>query len=299
MQLNSLVMDIGRVGVWSWAIVTEPAPQVRLAARAVEEMGFGALWYPESIGREAFATASLLLEATERIVVATGIANIWARDATGAANGAQALGEAHPGRFLLGLGVSHAPAVAGRGAVYRRPLQVMEGYLEGMESAVYIGPEPEVPVPVILAALGPRMLRLAAARTGGAHPYFVPVEHTRVAREVLGEGVLLAPEQAVVLDEDPVRARNLARNHLTRYLALENYANNLRRLGWGDEHLTGGGSDDLVDAIVAWGSVAAVAARVQAHFEAGADHVSLQVLSAETSGVPLGALELLAAELVG
>jgi probable F420-dependent oxidoreductase len=292
-------MEMDRIGVWSWGLVTEPASEVRNAARAVEEMGFGSLWFPESIGREAFSTASLVLEAAERIVVATGIANIWARDPMAAANGARALGEAHPGRFLLGLGVSHAPSVAGRGAVYRKPLETMGSYLDGMETAAYFGPEPEVPVPVILAALGPRMLQLAAARTAGAHPYFVPVEHTRFAREVLGEGVFLAPEQAIVLDDDPERARSLARNHMTRYLALDNYANNLRRLGWDDRHLGDGGSDDLVDAIVAWGSIEDVVARIEAHFASGADHVSLQVLNAETPGLPLRDLEALAAVLVG
>lgn len=299
MQLDAPLMDLGRVGVWSWGFVTEPAAETRRAAVALEGMGYGTLWYPESVGREAFTTAAVLLGATERIVVASGIANLWARDATAAANGARALGEAHPGRFLFGLGVSHAPSAAGRGAGYEKPLETMQGYLDGMERAAYVGPEPDPPVPVILAALGPRMLRLAAGRTSGAHPYFVPVEHTRAARPLLGEGRLLAPEQAVVLEQDPAVARAVARGHMARYLALDNYANNLRRMGWRDPDLADGGSDELVDAIVAWGDVEAVAERIEAHLEAGADHVSLQVLRRDTMAPPLPELERLADRLVG
>jgi probable F420-dependent oxidoreductase len=274
-----------------------PAADVRRAAKAIEDMGYGSLWYPESSGREAFAVASLLLEATDRIVVASGIANLWARDAMAMANGALSLGEAHPGRFLLGIGVSHAPSVAARGHDYRRPVQTMARYLDAMEAAPYMGPEPDPPVPAVLAALGPRMLRLSAERTAGAHPYFVPVEHTAMAREALGPGPLLAPEQAVVLETDPSRARSIARNHMARYLALDNYANNLRRLGWTEADLADGGSDALVDAVVAWGDVGAIADRVAAHTDAGADHVSLQVLIEEPQ-MPLDDLDRLAQRLL-
>jgi probable F420-dependent oxidoreductase len=296
MQLDAPLMPLPRIGVWAWWFVTHPAAEVRVAARTIEEMGYGALWYPESSGREAFTTASLLLEATENVVVAPGIANLWARDATAMAAGSEALGEAHPGRFLLGIGVSHAPSVSRRGGTYRRPLRVMQGYLDGMEQATYMGARADPEVPVVLAALGPRMLSLAGQRTAGAHPYFVPVGHTSFAREVLGPGPLLAPEQAVVLETDPDRARSVARQHTARYLALDNYANNLRRLGWSDEDMRNGGSDELVDALVAWGDVAAIAERVAAHFAAGADHVSIQVLS---DGVPLAELETLAPALTG
>lgn len=296
MRLDAPLPPLGRFGVWSWAFVTSPAAEVRAAARAVEDLGYGALWYPESTGREAFAAASLMLEATERIAVASGIANLWARDATAMANGARSLAEAHPGRFVLGVGVSHAPSVARRGGDYRHPLRMMSAYLDGMEDAGYTGPEPTPPVPVLLAALGPRMLGLAGERTAGAHPYFVPVAHTAFARNLLGPGPFLAPEQAVVLDADPDRARALARDHTARYLALDNYSRNLRRLGWADEELREGGSDALVDALVAWGEIGAVSERIAAHLAAGADHVSIQVLS-DGAEFPLGSLERLSSAL--
>ena len=289
-------MALGRVGVWAWPFVTLGAAEVRRAARAIEGMGYGALWFPESTGREAFATASMLLDATDRVVVATGIANMWARDPMAMANGARSIGEDHPGRFLLGIGVSHAPSVASRGGNYHRPIEAMRNYLDAMGQAPYTGPHPDPAVPVILAALGPRMLRLAAEVTAGAHPYFVPVEHTRRARAELGPGPLLAPEQAVILEDSPSRARSMARGHMARYLALDNYANNLRRLGWADKDLADGGSDDLVDAIVAWGDIRAITDRVTEHTEAGADHVSIQVLT-DGSGFALDELELLSSHL--
>jgi probable F420-dependent oxidoreductase len=297
MRLDAALMPLGRIGVWTWAFVTRPAAEVRFAARAIEDMGYAALWYPESTGREAFATASLLLEATERVVVAPGIANLWARDPTAMANGARSLGEAFPGRFLLGVGVSHAPSVARRGGAYQRPLKVMGTYLDGMEQAAYSGPEPDPAVPVVLAALGPQMLRIAGERTAGAHPYFVPVAHTEFARHALGPGPFLAPEQAVVLEADPDTARAIARRHTARYLALDNYSNNLRRLGWDEAHLRDGGSDDLVDAVVAWGDVDVIEERIAAHLVSGADHVSIQVLAPD-DGFALGMLEVLAPRLL-
>jgi len=286
--------DLGAVGVWTWPLVTAPADHVRTAAAAIEDMGYGALWFPESSGREAIALSAMLLGATSTIHVAPGIANIWARDAHAAAGAALALGEAWPGRFTLGLGVSHAPSVARRGWEYHRPLTRMREYLDAMAETNLTGPPPPEPVPVVLAALGPRMLELAAARTGGAHPYFVPVAHTKAARDMMGPDAYLAPEQAVVLEADPERARALARSHTERYLRLDNYRNNLLRLGWSEESLRDGGSDELVDAIVAWGSPDQVAQRVRAHHLAGADHVSIQVLSQDSSRVPVAELETLA-----
>jgi len=297
MRLDSPIMEMGSVGIWAWQFITRPAAEVRSAARAIEEMGYGSLWFPESSGREAFVTSSILLDATERIVVAPGIANLWARDGMAMANGARSLGEAHPGRFLLGVGVSHAPSVARRGAVYDRPFSTMEQYLDAMEASLYSGPEPNPPVPVVLAALGPKMLGLARERTTGAHPYFVPVAHTTIARQTLGEGPWLAPEQAVVLSTDAEAARATARGHMAGYLALDNYANNLRRLGWADSDIAAGGSDELVDAVVAWGDGDAIAERVRGHLAAGADHVSLQVLS-DGEAVPLVDMESLAGHLV-
>jgi len=279
MRLDAPLPDLGRVGVWSWSLVDQPAAQVRRAAAAVEDMGYRTVWFPESRGREAFVTAALILSATNRLAAVTGIASIWARDPNAAAGGAMALGEAWPGRFVLGLGVSHAPSVARRGSTYEHPIARMKDYLDGITAASFVGPPADPEVPVVLAALGPQMLRLAASRTSGAHPYFVPVEHTRTAREVMGPGPWLAPEQAVVIATDPVRARAIARRHTRGYLALDNYRRNLVRLGWSESDLDGEGSDALVDAVVAWGDADAVASRIRAHLEAGADHVGIQVLS--------------------
>ena len=279
MRLDAPLPDLGRVGVWSWSLVDQPAAQVRRAAAAVEDMGYRTVWFPESRGREAFVTAALILSATNRLAAVTGIASIWARDPNAAASGAMALGEAWPGRFVLGLGVSHAPSVTRRGSTYEHPIARMKDYLDGITAASFVGPPADPEVPVVLAALGPQMLRLAASRTSGAHPYFVPVEHTRTAREVMGPGPWLAPEQAVVIATDPVRARAIARRHTRGYLALDNYRRNLVRLGWSESDLDGEGSDALVDAVVAWGDADAVASRIRAHLEAGADHVGIQVLS--------------------
>lgn len=273
---------IGRVGVWTFQFDRMPVRDVRRAAARVEESGAGALWIPESVvSKEVFAHAALLLSATERMPIATGIASIWARDPVAMQNGTRTLADAFPDRFILGLGVSHEPAVRRRGGTYEKPLARMRQYLDAMDKARYAGPEPDRPAPRLLAALGPRMLRLAGERTAGAHPYFVPVEHTPFARRALGDGPLLAVEQAVVFEEDAVRARETARAHMSGYLRLENYANNLRRLGWSDADITGP-SERLVDAIVAWGPLERIVERVQAHLRAGADHVCVQPLGSET-----------------
>ena len=230
----------------------------------------------------------MVLGATQRMVAATGIASVWARDAMTMAAGQLTISEAHPGRFLLGLGVSHQPMVdMVRGHHYAKPLSKMAEYLDAMDRAIYVAPRPAEEPRRVLAALGPKMLRLAAERALGAHPYFVPVEHTAVAREALGEGPMLCPEQAVVLATDPERARAAARLHMGTYLTLPNYTNNLRRLGWTDADLDDGGSDRLVDAIVAWGDEAAIVDRVQAHLDAGADHVCIQVLGDNAAELPL------------
>lgn len=297
MRLDAPI-DLGKVGVWTWPLVTAASEHIRSAARAIEDMGYGTVWFPESRGREAVALSAILLGATDHLKVAPGIANIWARDANAAAGAAMALGEAWPGRFVLGLGVSHAPSVSMRGGDYTRPLTRMREYLAAMEQAVFVGPEPSEPVPVVLAALGPKMLGLAAEVTSGAHPYFVPVAHTKFARDVMGPGTFLAPEQAVVLESDPTRARALARVHMERYLLLDNYRNNLLRVGWSVSDVDDGGSDDLVDAIVAWGSAEQIAQRITAHHLAGADHVSIQVITDDQSVVPLAELETLAAVLL-
>src|SRR5687767_14194667 len=268
---------LGGLGIWTFEAERMPAAGERDYARAIESLGFKALWIPESLGsKEAFAHASLLLAATKELVIATGIANIWARDAVAMANGARALIDAYPDRFLLGVGVSHAPTVKTRGQSYTRPLEYMRRYLDAMDAAPYTGPKVEAPR--VLAALGPQMLRLSAERALGAHPYFVPIEHTAVARKELGTGPLLAVEQAAVLSEDSAVARATARRHMKRYLELDNYANSLRRLGWTDPDLADGGSDKLVDAIVVWGVATSIKSRVDEHRKRGADHVCLQVL---------------------
>ena len=256
-------------------------------AQEVESLGFKALWIPESLGsKEIFAHASILLAATKTLIVASGIANIWARDPVAMSNGARTLLEAYADRFLCGIGVSHKPTIDARlGGGYEKPLARMRGYLDAMDKAPYVGPNrKDPPPPRVVAALGPQMLRLAAERSLGAHPYFVPVEHTTIARTELGPDPLLAVEQACTLASDATKGREVARRHMKRYLELDNYVNNLRRLGWGDADLGAGGSDRLVDAIVAWGDASAVKARADAHRKNGADHVCLQVLGDDLAG---------------
>jgi probable F420-dependent oxidoreductase len=270
---------LGPVGVWLASLRPAPMDQERAAARRIEELGYGSLWSGEVIGgKEAFAHLGVLLAATERIVTGTGIANVWARHPAAMQAGAATLGAAYPGRFILGIGVSHAPMVDRSGQAYQKPLAHMIAYLDSMDAAAADVPRTDVPVPRLLAALRPRMLNLARERADGAHPYFVPVSHTPLAREALGPGKLLIPEQAVVLSTDPDEARRIAREHMGRYLRLPNYVNSLKYLGYTDEDVSAGGSDRLVDAIVAWGDEAAIAARVREHRDAGADHVVLQPL---------------------
>lgn len=283
---RALAARLGRVGVWSFALQRLTAADEGAAMREYERLGFPAVWMPESVGsKEVFAHAALLLAGSERAIVAPGIASIYARDPMGMAGGAKALTEAYPGRFVLGIGVSHAPSVATRGGTYGKPLEAMTAYLDAMAAASYAGPEPGEPVPLVLAALGPRMLELAATRADGAHPYFVPVEHTAIARAALGAEACLAVEQTAVLSTDPAAARRIGRAFARHYLALPNYANNLRRLGWSDEDIANDGSDRLLDAVVAWGDADSIVARVKAHLDGGADHVCVQ-LRAESSADP-------------
>jgi probable F420-dependent oxidoreductase len=289
-------MELGRTGVWLGPLSLRSAAETRETAPELEQLGYTAIWFGEGVGtKECFTQAGALLGWTERAVVATGIANIYARDPMAMANGARTLADAYPARFLLGIGVSHAPSVAERGHDYRRPLGTMSAYLDAMESAAFRCVEPAEPAPVVLAALGPKMLALAAERTRGAHPYFTPPEHTAMARELMREGPLLAPEQAFVLGTDPASARAKAREHMRYYLVLDNYRRNLLRLGFAEDELDDGGSARLVDAIVAWGDVDAVAERVREHLDAGADHVCVQAVGDD----PLGDLRQLAPALRG
>jgi probable F420-dependent oxidoreductase len=288
-------MQLGRVGIWTPHLDPQPVAAAREAAAEIEALGYGAIWLPEAVGRDPFVHAALLLVATERIVLATGIASIYARDAMTMNAVWQTLTEAFADRFLLGLGVSHQPMVEGiRGHDYSHPLQTMREYLERMDQSLFFAARPTVSPRRVLAALGPKMLALSAELAQGAHPYLVPVEHTHRARVVLGDGVLLCPEQMVVLDTDASAAREVGRRALATYLGLPNYVNNLRRLGFGDDDFADHGSDRLVDAIVVWGDEATIKTRVDAHFDAGADHVCVQVLQTDYTTVPFDAWRRLA-----
>lgn len=278
---------LGRVGIWTHYLDILPAPAAREAVRELEELGYGALWIPDTVTRDPLVASGLWLSAGERIAVATGIASIWGRDAQSMASAHRTLSEAYPGRFLLGLGVSHQPLVEGvRGHTYERPLATMRAYLEAMDRAILLSPAPEQPPRRVLAALRPRMLELSAELAGGAHPYNTTPEHTARARQIVGDAALLIPEQAVVLERDPEVARTCARDHLSRYLGLPNYENGWRWMGFTDDDFTEGGSDRLVDAVVACGDTDAIVSRVQAHVDAGADHVAVQVIGSNVLDDP-------------
>ncbi len=288
-------MELGRLGVWSFV---DDLPPEALAdfARRLETWGYGALWTPEAIGRNPFAVHGFLAGQTSRLGLATGIANLYARDAMAMRSGAEAVQDLSGGRFVLGIGVSHAPLVSGvRGHAYGKPVATMRSYLEAMEKAPYPGAEKRPSPPIVLAALRPRMLELAAQSARGAHPYNVTPEHTARARELLGDGVLLCPEQKLLLETDASRARAIARQHLAFYIGLPNYQNNWKWLGFEDADFADGGSDRLLDAMVAWGDESALRRRIQEHHDAGADHVCIQALRHDGApGFDAELLELLA-----
>lgn len=268
-------MDIKKLGAWFF---TEglTAREAADFARQLEGWGYGALWIPEARGRNSFVHAAWLLSQTSRLVVATGIANIYARDPQATTAARFTLNEQSGGRFLLGLGVSHAPLVETlRGHDYKKPLSYMRGYLEKMGAAVYDAPMPAQKGEVILAALGPKMLELSGTHADGAHPYNVTPEHTAKAREILGPDKKLYVEQKVMLETDPAKARAAAKQLLAMYLPLPNYRNAWLTLGFTEAEIDGC-ADRFLDAMVAWGDEDAVAARIQAHWDAGADHVCLQ-----------------------
>ena len=272
----------GRLGVFSGALQARPATVQREVAAEMESLGYGTLWYGESAAREAFAQGSIFLSATSRLVVASGIASIYARDPTAMAAGGRALAEAWPGRFILGLGVSHAQPVTARGHDYARPVTTMRDYLDRMAQATWRGPEAPLP-PIVLAALGPRMVALAAERTAGAYPYFTTVKHIRLVREQLGKDGFLAADLPVVLATDRAEARAIGDVHTSQYLRTENYRNHLLRLGWKPDELEPPGSDEIFDAVVAWGDVKAVRQRIDDLFAAGADQVVLNLITKNRS----------------
>jgi len=278
-------MRLGPVGVWYFT-ESLSASQAADMAQRVEALGYSALWLPEAVGRHPFAHAAWLLANTERLILATGIANIYARDPGASAAAQKTLAEQSNGRFLLGLGVSHRTMVEGvRGHVYASPVATMRTYLERMQRAPYMAPQPAEPPPTVIAALGPQMLRLAARMTQGAHPYFTTPEHTAMARATMGASAWLCVEQKVLLETDAQKARTLGRGAATIYLGLENYRNNWKRLGFTDADFANGGSDRFIDATIAWGDVGAIQKRIRAHQDAGASHVCIQPIN--PAGVPL------------
>jgi len=273
-------MQLGRLGVWAFTDGLTAEEAVTLAGR-IERWGYSTFWIPEAFGRNPFPFAAWLLARTEGLVVATGIANIYARDALAMRAAQLTLAEQSSGRFLLGIGVSHERMVQEvRGHSYDpKPVSRMRAYLQQMTQAEYRAPHPAEPPPTVLAALGPKMLELAARMADGAHPYNVTPEHTAQARKILGPGKWLCTEQKVLLERDPAKARHIARQAIGFYLTAPNYANNLRRLGFEDGDLASNGSDRLIDALVAWGSIDAIRARIREHWDAGADQVCVQALN--------------------
>jgi probable F420-dependent oxidoreductase len=267
---------LGKLGLWVPGFATGSKSDAAELARRAEQLGLGGVWVGGgNPGIRALDERAAMLDATGHLVVATGIASVWAWDPAQLESRAEAIDEAHPGRFLLGLGVAHAPSVAAMGREYRRPLATMRAFLDDLDRAAGGSSSPTR----ALAALGPSMLALARDRSAGAHPYLVTPEHTGTARRILGPAPLLAPEQAVVVNNDAVMARRVAREYLATYLTLSNYLANFRRIGFAENDFAGGGSDRLVDSLVLWGDVETVAKGVQAHFDAGADHVSIQPLA--------------------
>jgi probable F420-dependent oxidoreductase len=267
--------ELGKVGVW---IRGQPSREL---ARGLDDLGFGAIWIGGSPGGQ-LEGVERTLAATSRLTVATGIVNVWKDEPATIAASYHRLADGYPGRFLLGIGAGHPEATR----QYARPYAALVDYLDALDAA---GVPPSQRA---LAALGPKVLRLAAERTAAAHPYLVTPEHTRQARALLGTDVLLAPEQHVVLDTDPTRARELARNAVSHYLGLKNYTANWRRLGFSDQDLAGSGSDRLVDGLVAMGDAQQVASRISAHLAAGADHVCIQLITPEGANPLPGFTEL-------
>jgi probable F420-dependent oxidoreductase len=276
-------LQLGQIGVWARGPQVTPDLAVE-----IESLGYGCFWIGGSPPGD-LRVVETILDATTTIAVATGIVNIWKDDPTTVAASYHRIASAHPGRFLLGVGVGHREQT---GDAFQRPYDALVSYLDALDAN-------GVPVEGrALAALGPRVLRLSAARSAGAHPYLTTPEHTRQAREIIGAGILLAPEQKVVIDTDPERARAVARRAVAKpYLELVNYTNNLRRLGFTDDDLADGGSDVLVDALVAHGDPATAAGRITEHLDAGADHVAIQLLDSG-DGEQLDGFRALAAQLI-
>lgn len=278
----NVVEIVAGTGVWAAQLRYGDPNAIRDMAVELEELGYSALWIPD-VGGDVFAAVEVLLSATRRATIATGILNLWMHTPEETALQHARLTAANGDRFLVGIGVSHQLLID-RGAAgrYAKPLTAMRAFLDGLDEA-------DQPLPRdrrVLAALGPKMLELARGRSAGAHPYNVTPAHTALARDALGPDAFLAPEQAVALTTDASVARAAGRQHASIYLNLPNYTNNLRRLGFIDDDFTDGGSDRLIDALVAWGDEATIAARIQEHRDAGADHVCIQVVTEEAAALP-------------
>lgn len=272
------ILEIGKLGLWSWVDAHSYAQCIDLAQTA-EKSGYGALWVPEAFGRDPFVMLAVLARETDQLGLATGIANIYARDPMAMVAARNAMNELSGGRFILGLGVSHMEIVTSvRQHEYGKPVATMRNYLDAMEQAMYTAPKPAREGPIVLAALREKMLALAGQRSAGAHPYFVTPEHTARAREIIGPDSFLAPEQKILRIKSAADARPIARGFVKMYLGMQNYRNNLLTLGFAEDDFANGGSDRLVDAIVAWGDDATIAQRLEAHWRNGANHVCMQPL---------------------
>ncbi len=269
-------MELGPLGVWTSTDRLNPE-QLRDYARLVERLGYGTVWYPESMGYESFSLASYLLAQTSRLGVGSSIANIYARDPITARNGLRTLSDVSGGRFVLGLGVSHIPMVEGlRKHAYGKPVATMRAYLERIRED-----EASRGRPHVIAALGPKMLELAAEMAWGAMPYNVTPDHTAVAKGIVGDDAWLVVEQKVLLETDAGKARGLARQELSRYMVLPNYRNNWLRIGFSSDDLENGGSDRFMDGMVVWGTEDDIRRRIREHVDAGATHVAIQPVYAE------------------
>ena len=277
------MMELGKIGVWA-GLDAMSATEAAAFAQRVEAMGYSALWIPEAVGRDPFSQIGYLAASTGKLIFATGIANIYARDPMLMNSIRKTVSELAPDRFILGLGVSHKHLVSNqRGHDYAKPLTTMRNYLEAMDKALFMGRPPEHEAPIVIGALRDKMLALSASQANGAHPYNVTPDHTKHARNIMGTDALLCPEQMVLAETDADKAREIARKHLAIYLGLPNYQNSLKDFGFGDSDFAGGGSDALVDALVVWGEPEKIADHVRAHLDAGANHVCIQAFPTDGS----------------
>jgi probable F420-dependent oxidoreductase len=273
-------MDLTTPGVFA---LTDSMTGNQIAGfvRKIEKLGYGSFWFPEGFGRDPFALATHILSLTDRLVVGTGIANVWKREPVTMIGAARTLVELFPDRFILGIGISHGPMMAQLGINYSKPVTYMRNYLERMKAAPYTAPRAKFDPPIVIAALMPKMLQLAAAETNGAFPVYVTPEQTARMRAAVGADKWICVQQAALLEKDPAKARRAGRKVLAFYLTLRNYLSSFRNMGFGDADFADGGSDRLVDGLIAWGDELAIRARVATHYKAGATHVSLTVVPAE------------------